>query len=128
MKLTKNLKLSLNALLLNKVRTMFAVIGLSIGIATVIVIVSIANGADKKLNEQYVKTGANLIAINSCKTAKVIGRERQTNIAATLTVKDAAALVEECPYIDKAVPTADTYVKIKYLNSSTMAMVEGGLI
>jgi len=125
MKLAKNIKLSWKALLLNKSRTFFAIIGLSIGITTVMVMVSIGNGAKRKMAEQFEKMGANMIAVNSGKMGKVIGREQQINLATTLTLKDAEAIVEECSSIEKVVPTADTYVKIKYGSASTMSMVQG---
>ena len=125
MKLTKNIKLSLKALLLNKIRTFFAIIGLSIGITTVMVMVSIGNGAKRKMEEQFEKMGANMLVVNSGKMGKVIGREQQVSLATTLTLKDADAIVEECSSVEKIVPTADTYVKIKYGNTATMAMVQG---
>jgi putative ABC transport system permease protein len=125
MKLAKNIKLSWKALLLNKSRTFFAIIGLSIGITTVMVMVSIGNGAKRKMAEQFEKMGANMIAVNSGKMGKVIGREQQISLATTLTLKDAEAIVEECSSVEKVVPTADTYVKIKFGSASTMSMVQG---
>lgn len=125
MKLLMNIKLSRKALLLNKARTSFAIIGLSIGITTVMVMVSIGNGAKKKMTEQFEKMGANMIVVNSGKMSKVIGRQQQINLVTTLTLKDADAIVEECPSVETVVPTADTYVKIKYGNSATMVMVQG---
>lgn len=125
MKLTKNIKLSWKALLLNKSRTFFAIIGLSIGITTVIVMVSIGNGAKKKMTEQFEKMGGNMIVVNSGKMGKVIGRKQQINLATTLTLKDAEAIEEECSSVEKVVPTADTYVKIKYGDATTMSMVQG---
>ena len=125
MKLTKNIKLSFKALMLNRSRTIFAVIGLSIGITTVMVMVSIGNGAKRKVIEQFEKMGSNMIAVNSGKMSKVVGRQQQISLATTLTLKDADAIREECPSIEKVVPTADTYVKIKYGNASTMTMVQG---
>ena len=112
-------------MLVNKSRTFFAIIGLSIGITTVMVMVSIGNGAKKKMTEQFEKMGANMIVVNSGKMGKVIGREQQINLATTLTLKDAEAIIEECSSVEKVVPTADTYVKIKYGDATTMAMVQG---
>ncbi|KAF0140968.1 MAG: ABC-type antimicrobial peptide transport system permease component [Stygiobacter sp.] len=125
MKLTKNIKLSWKALLLNKSRTFFAILGLSIGITTVMVMVSIGNGAKKKMTEQFEKMGANMIAVNSGKMGKVIGREQQINLATTLTLKDAEAIAAECTSVERVVPTADTYLKIKYGDATTMSMVQG---
>ena len=112
-------------MLLNKSRTFFAILGLSIGITTVMVMVSIGNGAKKKMAEQFEKMGANMIAVNSGKMGKVIGREQQINLATTLTLKDAEAIASECSSVEKVVPTADTYLKIKYGDATTMSMVQG---
>lgn len=112
-------------MLLNKSRTFFAILGLSIGITTVMVMVSIGNGAKKKMTEQFEKMGANMIAVNSGKMGKVIGREQQINLATTLTLKDAEAIESECSSVEKVVPTADTYLKIKYGDATTMSMIQG---
>jgi putative ABC transport system permease protein len=125
MKLAKNIKLSWKALSANKSRTSFAIIGLSIGITTVLVMVSIGNGARKKMTEQFEKMGANMIAVNSGKMSKVIGRAQQINLVTTLILKDADAIVEECPSVEKVVPTADAYMKIRYGDAATMSMVQG---
>lgn len=112
-------------MLRNKSRTLFAIIGLSIGITTVMVMVSIGNGAKKKMAEQFEKMGANMLVVNSGKMSKVIGRLQQVNQVTTLTLNDADAIAEECPSVEKVVPTADTYLKIKYGNTATMSMVQG---
>lgn len=57
--------------------------------------------------------------------SKVIGRLQQVNQVTTLTLNDADAIAEECPSVEKVVPTADTYLKIKYGNTATMSMVQG---
>lgn len=125
MKLAKNIKLSWKALLLNTSRTVFAVIGLSIGIATVIVMVSIGDGAKRKMVEEFEKMGSNMIAVNSGKMSKVAGRDQQISLVTTLKLKDADAIRDEVPSVKNAVPTADTYVKIRYGGMATMSMVQG---
>jgi putative ABC transport system permease protein len=125
MKITKNIKLSWKALLVNRSRTIFAIIGLSIGITTVMVMISIGNGAKKKITEQFEKMGSKMIVINSGKLSKVVGRQQQINLVTTLTLKDADAIAEECLSVEKIAPTADTYGKVKYGNVSAMTMVQG---
>jgi len=109
----------------NKSRTSFAIIGLSIGITTVLVMVSIGNGAKKKMTEQFEKMGANMIVVNSGKMSKVIGRQQQVSLVTTLILKDADAIGEECPFVEKVLPTADAYVKVRYGDAATMSMVQG---
>lgn len=88
------------------------------------VMVSIGNGANKKMTEQFEKVGANMIVVNSGKMSKTVGRQ-QNSLISTLTLKDADAILEECPSVEKIVPTADTYVKIKYFDAATKVMVQG---
>jgi len=125
MKLGKNIRLSWKALMLNSSRTVFAIIGLSIGITTVLVMVSIGNGARKELAEEFERMGANMLVVNSGKLSKVIGRQQQINVVTTLKLKDADAIIEECPSVEMVVPTADAYLRIRSGSSATMAMVQG---
>jgi putative ABC transport system permease protein len=125
MKIYKNIKLSWKALFLNKSRTIFAIIGISIGITAVMVMVAIGNGAKREIDNQFAKMGINLIIINSGKVDKVFGRAQQTNRVTTLKQKDAQAIKEQCRNIKKVMPSIDGTLKLKYDGISTMTLVYG---
>lgn len=125
MKIYKNIKLSWKALFLNKSRTIFAIIGISIGITAVMVMVAIGNGAKREIDNQFAKMGINLIIINSGKVDKVFGRAQQTNRVTTLKLKDAQAIKEQCRNIEKVMPSIDGTLKLKYDGISTMTLVYG---
>lgn len=125
MKIYKNIKLSWKALLLNKSRTIFAIIGISIGITAVMVMVAIGNGAKREIDNQFAKMGINLIIINSGKVDKIFGRAQQKNRVTTLKQKDAQAIKEQCRNIEKAMPSIDGTFKLKYDGISTMTLVYG---
>ena len=125
MKIYKNIKLSWKALFLNKSRTIFAIIGISIGITAVMVMVAIGNGAKREIDMQFAKMGINLIIINSGKVDKMFGRAQQTNRVTTLKQKDAQAIKEQCRNIEKVMPSIDGTLKLKYDGISTMTLVYG---
>jgi len=125
MKIYKNIKLSWKALFLNKSRTIFAIIGISIGITAVMVMVAIGNGAKKEIDNQFAKMGINLIIINSGKVDKVFGRAQQINRVTTLKQKDVQAITEQCRNIEKVMPSIDGTLKLKYDGISTMTLVYG---
>lgn len=125
MKLIKNIRLSWKALLLNKIRTFFAIIILAIGISTIMVLTSISKGAEMKISEQFGNMGTNLIIVSSGKIVKVIGRQQKINQVTTLTLNDADAILNECSLVGKVVPSIEKAVSVKYSNVSTKTMVQG---
>jgi hypothetical protein len=118
MKLIKNIRLSWKALLLQKIRTFFAIIILAIGISTIMVLTSISKGAEIKISEQFGSMGTNLIIVSSGKIVKVIGRQQKINQVTTLTLNDADTILIECSLVGKVVPSIEKAVSVKYGNVS----------
>ena len=117
--------ISSRQLLINRSTTVFAIIGVSIGVASVITMVSIGNGAKKAAIDQLEKTGTNLIVINAGKVKKVMQRRDKTDLVTTLRMKDCDAIVEGCQLIKEAVPSLDGMVKVKYGSIITKCMING---
>lgn len=63
--LVENLKMALVALSLNKLRTSLATLGVVIGIASVVAMISIGQGAQKAINEQLSALGTNLLSVRA---------------------------------------------------------------
>ena len=125
MKFKRIILISFRQLLINRSTTVFAIIGLSIGVASVITVVSIGNGAEKAAINQLEKTGTNLIVINAGKVKKVILRRDKTDLVTTLRMKDCDAIVDGCQLIKEVVPSLDGMVKVKYGNIITKCMING---
>lgn len=64
MKLTKSFKLSLNLLFHSKLRSWLTIIGIVIGIAAVVAIISISSGAQQQLESRLGSFGADIITIS----------------------------------------------------------------
>ena len=125
MKIIKNIRLSWRAIFLNKSRTIFAIIGISIGITSVIVMAAIGLGARREIDDQFTKMGVNLIIINSGKTDNSILRTPETNRVMTLKLKDARAIEEQCSDVDQVMPSVDGSLKVKYKGVSSTTLVFG---
>lgn len=58
------LKGSLKNIINNKLRSLLTILGLVIGIASVIILVGIGNGTSNKVNSQVQSLGANILTLN----------------------------------------------------------------
>ncbi|MGD8778357.1 MAG: ABC transporter permease [Ignavibacteria bacterium] len=125
MKLIRIIKSVRHLLFLNKLRVILSLIGIGVGITSVIIMVAIGEGARNKITSQIESMGSNLITIDAGKIEEVIGRKRQTTKATTLKEKDAEALLEECSYINLIAPTQDQTLLVKFRNGLTSARVIG---
>ncbi|MFZ5831781.1 MAG: ABC transporter permease, partial [Planctomycetota bacterium] len=74
MKLSKNALLSLEILAAHKLRTALSVLGIVVGVAAVVVIVSAGKGAEKRILDQIRNMGTNLITVSAGQTSLVAGR------------------------------------------------------
>lgn len=125
MKLYRSVKLSWKTLLVNKLRTFLALVGIATGVAAVILMVSIGNGAQKVVLNQILSMGKNLLVVNSGGTKVIAGRRIQTGNVVTLKMADFKAILDECPTVKLATPTQDKTFRVKYGNLSMMTKIFG---
>lgn len=125
MKLTKIIKISFRQLLINRSKSIFAMIGLSIGVASVVTMVAIGNGAKKAAISQLEQMGTNLITVNAGKVKKVMERRQNTDLMTTLRVKDCEVILNGCPSAREAIPSIANMVNVKCGNTATSCMVNG---
>jgi putative ABC transport system permease protein len=110
---------------LNKSRVFLSLTGIALGIASVIVLVAIGNGASNKMLSQIQSMGTNLITIDAGKVKEVLGRRRQVSKATSLKEKDCEIILEECGSKITAAPTQEQTRLIKYENGTTSGRVIG---
>ena len=68
MSFTQSFKLALKSLRTSKMRALLTMLGIIIGVGAVIVILSLGNGMQNMMNEQFEKLGANLLQVQVWKT------------------------------------------------------------
>lgn len=64
MKITKLIKVSMSSIWNNKMRSFLTMLGIIIGISSVIILVGMGKGTQQKITEQIEKLGTNLITVN----------------------------------------------------------------
>lgn len=132
MKILTSWKLALNLLVHSKLRSWLTIIGIVIGIAAVVSIVSIGQGAQENLQQRLSGLGADIITIskgfNRAEGARgvFIGREGPSGATNTknLTNSDVRALesISNIKYVGGSISGR---TDIAYLSESTSASVNG---
>ena len=91
---TMTFRIAFKALGRNKMRTELTMLGMIIGVAAVISLVAMGNGAQRAIEEQIKGAGANMITVNAGNFTS--GGVRQgAGASTTLTVEDAEAIRNE---------------------------------
>jgi putative ABC transport system permease protein len=65
MQLWESIQIALRALTINKLRTILTMLGIIIGVAAVIALISIGNGVRQSMTERFTSLGTNLLTISS---------------------------------------------------------------
>ncbi len=125
MKLSKNLELSVEILAANKLRTFLSVIGVVVGIASVILMVSAGKGAQKRILDRIRNMGTNLIVVNAGQTRIIAGRERQMATVKTLVLRDTEAMARECPSVALAAPIVSKKLTVRWEDQTANTLAVG---
>ncbi len=103
----ENLKMALATLRANKLRSFLTVVGVMIGVITVMLISSIISGVDTAVKKELESYGTNSIYIIKFNSGIHIGRmSREERMRKELTYDDAIAL-QQLPAIELSVPFLD---------------------
>jgi putative ABC transport system permease protein len=103
MRFTNTLRVALRALSRNTMRSLLTALGMIIGVASVITMVSIGNGAKVQVEAQVAAMGQNLITVMPGSFSSG-GMRGGFGSSASLTPEDAEAIAAEVPNIDGLSP------------------------
>jgi putative ABC transport system permease protein len=104
MNLWATLRIALNALRVNKLRSILTMLGIIIGVGAVITMIAVGAGAQARVEEQIKSLGSNLMIILPGSTTSS-GVRLGAGANQNLTEDDAAAMVREIPEIQVAAPS-----------------------
>ena len=119
--LSESLAMSIGAIKAHKLRSFLTMLGIIIGITSVICVVALAKGSQESIIESINKMGTNTIQINPGRgpgdrnSAKV----KRFNI-------DDAKMLEELDFIDYASPIMTTGAELIYANKSSTGLARAG--
>jgi putative ABC transport system permease protein len=117
-------KVAVNALLRNKTRAILTMLGIIIGVASVIAMLSIGQGSKKSIQDQVSSMGSNLMFImpGSQKTG---GIQMGNTNSQSLTLNDIKYLRVECPSISNVSPEVRSSGQAVYSNKNTPTSIFG---
>jgi putative ABC transport system permease protein len=101
--LLSSMRIAFRALRMNKLRSALTMLGIVIGVASVIATVAIGSGATKRIQQQIASIGSNIIIVIPGSRSSS-GVRLGTGNEVTLSEADARELVVQCPSIALAAP------------------------
>ncbi len=125
MKSSKSVALSLEILAAHKLRTLLSMLGIVVGVAAVILMVSAGKGAEKRILDRIRQMGTNLIMVSAGQTKIIAGRQRQMRTVTTLGVEDAVAIQAECPSVALAAAAIDKKLATRWESENVNTTVLG---
>jgi putative ABC transport system permease protein len=99
------------ALLRHKMRSALTTLGITIGIAAVVLVVAIGEAGSRRAQAELDKLGDNLVWIEAG-SRNVAGARTGSHGAATLVIEDEDAILREVPLIKRCSPQVDGNVQI----------------
>lgn len=124
MRFADTLKETYSALSSNKIRSGLTMLGVVIGISSVIVLVGIGQGATASVTSNISSLGSNLILISPGSTSSGGVRTALGN-ATTLTQDDAEAISKEISSVSEIASVVNSQKQITYKNNNTRAQIIG---
>ena len=116
MNFKQSFKLAIKSLKSSKMRAFLTMLGIIIGVASVIILVSLMNGLSQDMTSRFESMGTNTITVN------VMGRGTNR----TLSIDEVEKLVEENPdYLDKYSPKVSASVTAKFEDTSAETTATG---
>ena len=118
------LRTAWRALARNLTRSVLTVLGVVIGVATVIAMVSVGQGADASVQAQIASLGQNIVMVVPGATTAG-GVRSGYGAASTLTVPDARAIERDCPSVAGVTYLKRDVVQVTYGNQNWSTGIQG---
>src|SRR5882757_5868947 len=115
MRILATFRIAARALRRNKLRTILTMLGMIIGVAAVIAMVSIGNGAKSQIESKIAGMGQNVVLVFS----------GSFNRAGTLTIEDAEAIQREILGVTVTSPEIRTRAQIAAGNQNWNTSIQG---
>jgi len=119
------LKIAYIAIVRNKTRAGLTMLGIIIGIASVIAMVSLGQSSSLSINQQISQTGTNMVMV-----MRNFQRQGGVNIGAgsiqTLVVKDAEAIREKVPHVEAVSASVNASAQVVYGPNNWPGSMQGG--
>ena len=118
------LKISINSLKVNKMRSALTSLGIIIGVSAVIIMLAVGNGASANVQKNIELMGSNLLTVRSA-SAKTGGVHMGMGSRPTLTLKDAKAIKKNVRGLEAAAAASSGTQQLTYGNQNWSTTVYG---
>lgn len=119
------LKVAINALKRNKLRSFLTMLGIIIGVASVITMLAIGQGSKKSIQDQIASMGSNMLFVMPG-TFRMGGVQQGNTSSQRLTMADVNAIKIECDAIAAVSPEVRSSGQAVYGNSNWPTTIYGG--
>lgn len=114
-------RMALLAMNAHRMRTFLTMLGIIIGIASVVSVVALGNGSQKQILENISSLGTNTITVFQ---GRGFGDNSKTAQVKTLIPADAEALSEQ-PYVEAVSPTVNSNLTVRFKDTEASATING---
>ena len=116
MSVLEGLRLAVNGLLANRLRSALTMLGILIGVSAVILLVGVGNGASVAVQQQIQSLGSNLLTVFSSSAKSAGGVSQGFGSASTLTLDDVKAITnrQSAPDVVTAIPSTGGRAQLIY--------------
>lgn len=119
------LKIALRAIAANKMRSFLTMLGIIIGVASVIAMLAIGQGSKKSIQENIAEMGSNMIMIQPGQDKGPGGARQDASDMQTLKLKDYEALKEQAKYLAHISPSVNSSGQFINGNNNTPSTIYG---
>ncbi len=120
--LLENLLMALKAIWANKMRSMLTTLGIVIGTAAVIAVVSIVQGFSQVITNEVQNLGSNTLVVHSQRPA---GKDGEALGKIVLTWDDGQALMRVCPSVSIVTPILQNFGPVKFADQTSEYPIAG---
>jgi putative ABC transport system permease protein len=122
-KIFESFVIAIRSLASNKLRSALTMLGVIIGVGSVITLMSVGRGAEKSITSTLEGMGTNLVYIMS-QTPGLKGMASMGTAGYSFTLSDCEAIAERVPGVTGVAPIIENYVEVAAGDESTVAIVE----
>jgi putative ABC transport system permease protein len=124
MSLLELLRVAVEGLVSNRLRSALTMLGVIFGVAAVIAAVSMTEGAKRATLQQFDRFGTNVLRVRPGEAQRGAVRAGMGSVQ-SLTYADAEAIAAECPSVIAVAPEVNTNAQVKAGNANTNTRIVG---
>jgi putative ABC transport system permease protein len=124
-KIVRGLRISARQLGAHRTRTALSLLGIVIGVSSVIALVAVGHGARQEVMGRIEAMGTDLIMVTPAQIRTSVGRMQPRGTFTTLTPQDAEAILDEVPQVMAAAPWASRRMPVTFEGRTSTTSITG---